>query len=132
MRLRTSRRHFLGSTFALAAVWSYYFDAVWHAVVHAAFAGLLAHALLQLAVIVKPALPFSAEPRKAEGSFTMFWVILLGSIVAGIFPFLLPIVYRSLALTILAMAFMLAVTAGIEYALRLRVAEAIGDLEFRN
>lgn len=125
--------YFLGSYLAvLAAVWSYYFDAVWHAVVHAAFAGLLAHALLQLAVIVKPSLPFAAEPRKAEGSFTMFWVILLGSIAAGVFPFLLPIVYRSLALTILALGFLLAITAGIEYALRLRVAEAIGDLEFRN
>ena len=125
--------YFLGSYLVvLAAVWSYYFDAVWHAVIHAAFAGLLAHALLQLAVIVKPALPFSAEPRKAEGSFTMFWVILLGSIAAGIFPFLLPIVYRSIALTIVALGFLLAITAGIEYALRLRVAEAIGDLEFRN
>lgn len=125
--------YFLGSYLVvLAAVWSFYFDAVWHAVVHAAFAGLLAHALLQLHVIVKPALPFAAEPRKGEGSFTMFWVILLGSLVAGIFPFLLPLVYRSLALTLVAMAFLLAVTAGIEYALRLRVAEVIGDLEFRS
>jgi hypothetical protein len=62
----------------------------------------------------------------------MIWVILIGSIVAGMFPFLLPLVYRHPALTVSAMAFLLAVTAGIEYALRLRVAEAIGDLEFRS
>ena len=125
--------YFLGSyLLALAAVWSYYFDSVWHAVVHAAFAGLLAHALLQLAVIVKPALPFAAEPRKGERSAMMIWVILIGSIVAGMFPFLLPLVYRHPALTVSAMAFLLAVTAGIEYALRLRVAESIGDLEFRS
>jgi hypothetical protein len=125
--------YFLGSyLLVLVAVWSYYFDTVWHAVVHAAFAGLLAHALLQLTVIVKPALPFAAEPRKAERSAMMIWVILLGSIVAGVFPFLLPLIYRHTALIVLAMVFFLAVTAGIEYALRLRVAEVIGELEFRS
>jgi hypothetical protein len=125
--------YFLGSyLLVLIAVWSYYFDTVWHAVVHAAFAGLLAHALLQLAVIVKPALPFASEPRKGERSAMMIGVILLGSIVAGLFPVLLPLVYRHTALTVLAMGFLLAVTAGIEYALRLRVAEAIGNLEFRS
>ena len=125
--------YFLGSyLLVLIAVWSYYFDSVWHAVVHAAFAGLLAHALLQLAVIVKPALPFATEPRKAEGSAMIIGVIAIGSFVAGIFPFLLPLVYRHTALTVVAMCFLLAVTAGIEYALRLRVAEAIGNLEFRS
>ena len=52
----------------LTAVWSYFFERVWHAAVHALFAGLLAHLLLQLTVIVKPALPFAAEPRKGERS----------------------------------------------------------------
>lgn len=52
--------------------------------------------------------------------------------VAGLFPVLLPLVYRHPAVTVLEMGFLLAVTAGIEYALRLRVAEAIGELEFRS
>jgi hypothetical protein len=125
--------YFLGSyLFALALLWSYFFDRVWHAAVHALFAGLLAHLLLQLAVIVKPALPFAAEPRKGERSAAMFWVILLGSLVAGIFPYLLPLIYRDAIVTVVALGFMVAVTLGIEYALRLRVAEAIGELEFRS
>jgi hypothetical protein len=125
--------YFLGSYLvALTALWSVYFTRVWHAAVHAAFAGLLAHLLLQLTVIVKPALPFAAEPRKAERSATMFLVIFVGSIAAGTFPFLLPMIYRNAVTTVAALLLTLGLTAAVEYALRLRVNEAIGDLEFRN
>jgi hypothetical protein len=125
--------YFLGSYLVvLALFWSWFYERAWHAVVHALFAGLLAHVLLQLMVIVKPALPFAAEPRKAERSGAMFLVFFLGSIAAGVFPMLLMIVYRSLPLTFAVLAFMLAITAAIEYALRLRVEESIGDLEFRS
>lgn len=116
----------------LAAFWSYFFERVWHAVVHALFAGLLAHLLLQLAVMVKPALPFAAEPRKAERSASMFGVFIAGGIIAGFFPMVLRIVYQNLPLTFGMLVFILGVTAAIEYALRLRVDEVIGDLEFRN
>ena len=44
----------------------------------------------------------------------------------------LSFVYRSLPLTFGVLGFAFAVTAAIEYALRLRVDEAIGDLEFRS
>src|SRR4026209_772534 len=58
--------YFLGGyVVVLAAFWGSFSDAVWHAGVPALFPGLLAHLLLQLNVIVKPALPFAAEPRKA-------------------------------------------------------------------
>ena len=125
--------YFLGMYLVvLAAFWSYFFDRVWHAVLHALFAGLLAHLVLQLAVMVKPALPFAAEPRKAERSASMFGIFIAGGVVAGFFPLVLHIVYQNLPLTFGVLAFILAVTAAIEYALRLRVAEAIGELEFRN
>ena len=125
--------YFLGAyLLVLAAFWSYFFTRVWHALVHALFAGLLAHLLLQLMVMVKPTLPFAAEPRKAERSAAMFGVFFAGSIVAGFFPLFLGVVYRSLPRTLGVLAFTIAVTAAIEYALRLRVDEAIGDLEFRS
>jgi hypothetical protein len=40
-------------------------------------------------------------------------------------------VYGSAWLTAVVVALMVAITAALEYTLRLRVAEAIGDLEFR-
>jgi hypothetical protein len=125
--------YFLGAyLLVLAAFWSYFFTRVWHAVIHALFAGLLAHLLLQLMVMVKPTLPFAAEPRKAERSAGLFGVFFAGSIVAGFFPLFLSFVYRSLPRTLGVLGFALVVTAAIEYALRLRVDEAIGELEFRS
>ena len=80
-------------------------------------------------MIVKPALPFAAEPRKGERSAAMFWVILLGSIAAGVAPFALRVIYRDRLITAVALVLAIAITLGVEYALRLRVDEAIGDLE---
>ena len=125
--------YFVGAyVLVLAALWSYFFERIWHAVVHALIAGLLAHLLLQLHVIVKPALPFAAEPRKGERSATLFGIILVGSIAAGVAPSVLPLVYRSLLATGAVLTLLMATTAAVEYALRLRVDEAIGELEFRN
>jgi uncharacterized membrane protein len=115
----------------LAGIWSYYYERVWHAFFHAAMVGLLAHMLLQLAVMLKPALPFAAESRKIERSSRLYVVLFLGSMMAGVIPVFLPSVYARPPLTAVVVALMLAVTAALEYTLRLRVAEAIGDLEFR-
>lgn len=123
--------YFLGAyVVVLTAIWSYFFERVWHAAIHALVAGLLAHLMLQLTVIVKPSLPFAAEPRKAERSSMMFWVIMIGSVVGAIFPLILPRIYRSGAITAATLLLLIAMTAAIEYALRIRVDEAIGDLEF--
>jgi hypothetical protein len=120
-----------GYLILLAGIWSYYYERVWHAFFHAAMIGLLAHMLLQLAVMLKPALPFAAESRKIERSSGLYAVLFLGSIIAGIIPVFLPSVYARPPLTAVVVALMLAATAALEYTLRLRVAEAIGDLEFR-
>jgi hypothetical protein len=125
--------YFLGAyVLVLTAIWTWFFGNIWHALVHALFAGLAAHLLLQLTVMVKPALPFAAEPRKAEHSNRVMWIIALGSLATGILPMLLPLVYRSTVLTWAALALTIGATAVLEYALRLRVNEAIGELEFRH
>ena len=125
--------YFLGGYLVvLAAFWSFFFDRIWHAVIHAVFAGLLAHLLLQAMVMARPTLPFATEPQKASRSASLFGVLFVGMIVAGVFPVLLRLIYSSVPLTFGVLVFMVAVTATIEYALRLRVDEAIGALEFRS
>jgi hypothetical protein len=125
--------YFLGSyVAALAVLWSFYYQRVWHAVVHALFAGLLAHLLLQLAVMMKPTLPFATEPRRAERSSGLLLVIFVATFASALMPLAAPFIYSSATLTIVAFLFLALVTAGMEYALRLRVQEAIGDLEFRS
>jgi hypothetical protein len=120
-----------GYLLLLAGIWSYYYERVWHAFFHAAVIGLLAHMLLQLAVMLKPALPFASESRKVERSAGVYAAFFFGSLVASIIPMFLPLVYARPPLTAAVVILMLLVTAALEYTLRLRVAEAIGDLEFR-
>jgi len=123
---------FLGSyVLLLAGIWSFYYDRIWHAFFHAAIIGLLAHALLQLAVLVRPALPFATEPRRTDRAAKVYTVFFFGSMAAGILPIFLPLVYGRPVLLAAIIAIMLFVTAGLELALRLRVNEAIGELEFR-
>ncbi len=120
-----------GYLLLLAAIWSYYYERIWHAFFHAAVIGLLAHMLLQITVMMRPSLPFAAEPRKVERSARLYSVLFFGSMIAAIIPTFLPYVYVSTALTAVVVAVMVAMTAALEYTLRLRVTEAIGDLEFR-
>jgi len=120
-----------GYLLLLAGIWSFYFDRVWHAFLHAAIIGMLAHILLQLAVLVKPALPFASEPRRGERGSKIYTVFFFGSMLAAILPIFLPVAYERPVLLAAVIAIMLFVTASLELALRLRVNEAIGDLEFR-
>jgi hypothetical protein len=125
--------YFLGAyVLALALLWSYLFDKVWHAVVHALVLGLLAHLLLQLTVITRPMLPFATEPHKAQRGARTFLLFVAGGMIAGIFPGLLRQIYGSSLATAGMCTILIATTAAVEYVLRLRVDEAIGELEFRN
>lgn len=124
---------FLGGYLLLLAImWSFFFDAVWHALVHAFVIWLVAHLLLQAAIIVRPALPFAAEPQHSQRTAQLFGLFLVGGLAAGLLPLLLPVVYAGTLRTIAFVAFIVAVTAVTEYALRLRAREAVLKLEFRN
>jgi hypothetical protein len=120
-----------GYLLLLAGIWSFYYERVWHAFFHAAMIGLLAHMLLQLAVLLKPALPFASEPRRAERTSSLYVVFMFGSLLAAIIPMFLPLVYERPPLLAAVVALMVSLTVALEFALRLRVNEAIGDLEFR-
>jgi hypothetical protein len=120
-----------GYLLLLATIWSYYYERVWHAFFHAAVIGLLAHMLLQITVMIRPSLPFAAEPRKVERSARLYGVLFFGSMIAAVIPIFLPFVYVSASMTAVVITLMLAITAALEYTLRLRITEAIGDLEFR-
>ncbi|PYR92533.1 MAG: hypothetical protein DMF84_13610 [Acidobacteria bacterium] len=125
--------YFLGAYLLLvAAVWSVFYQRVWHALVHAMFVWLIAHLLLQCAVLVKPVLPFASEPRRGERTGGLFLMFFGGGTLAAFIPFLMPAVYAHPPIAVAVFAFMVAATAALEYALRLRIDEVVGDLEFRN
>lgn len=124
---------FLGGYIVLIAiVWSFYFERVWHAVVHAAFVGLLAHFLLQGAVILHPALPFATEPRKAERSSQVMGLFFLAAIASSIAPILLGVFYRRFATIAILAILLIAVTIGLERVVRRRARSAVLGMEFRS
>jgi hypothetical protein len=123
---------FLGAYLVfMAAVWAYFYDRVWHAVVHAMMIGAVAHMLLQLAVILSPALPFASEPKQGEQSGRLFTFFFLASLAAGIGPLLLPFIYRSASWTIILALLLAGGTAALELLVRRRAREEMLDLEFR-
>jgi hypothetical protein len=87
--------------------------------------------LLQLTVMLRPALPFAAEPRRVERSARLYGVLFFGSLIAAVVPTFLPLVYARGSLTFAVVALLVGMTVALEYVLRLRVKEAIDDLEFR-
>jgi hypothetical protein len=125
--------YFLGPYLVLLAVlWSAFYERVWHALVHAVFVWLMAHLFLQATVVLKPALPFASEPRRAERSSSMFGAAAIGTVMAAFIPLVMPTVYAHTTMTVAVFAAVAAATAALEYALRLRVDEVVGELEFRS
>jgi hypothetical protein len=121
---------FLGSyLLLLAAVAAYYYANVWHAVVHLAVVGAVAHLMLQAAVLLTPSLPFSAEPRQAERSSQLFALMTLGMAVAAMMPTVLPLVYGSVTATVVLIVLLAAATAGLELMVRARARAAVLAME---
>jgi hypothetical protein len=70
----------------LAIAFTWRFGHVGHALVHAAFMGLIGHLALQTGALVEPRLPFALPPKKAANSAAMFaWMLIV--MVAGNFLF---------------------------------------------
>jgi hypothetical protein len=121
-----------GYVFLLALLWSFLYQKVWHALVHAAVLGLIAHFLLQGAAILHPALPFSAEPHRAERSSQMMGLLLVGGIISGIVPFVLPYCYARTSRIVVLAAVLLATTFALEHVVRIRARESVSEMEFWN
>lgn len=123
---------FIGGYLAgLAIFWSFFYDRVWHAFVHALVIGLLAHLLLQAAVILRPEIPFAAEPRQAQRTSQLWLLFLVAGVIGGFIPIALPFVYARGSWTMGMLVLLAGVTAAAEYAVRLRAREAIMEMEFR-
>jgi hypothetical protein len=122
---------FLGGYLLLmAAVWVWLYEKPWHAVVHAAIIGAVAHMLLQWAVIMNPSLPFATEPRTAEQSSRVMLTFFIASLGASVGPLMLPFIYRR-AWTTIALALVLAAaTVALERELRRRARNELVNLEY--
>jgi hypothetical protein len=114
----------------LAAVWSFFYDRVWHAIAHAIVVGLLAHLFLQIAALLHPVLPFATEPKRVERSTGLFTLMFFGGMMGGMIPVLLPFVYARPIWSTGFIVLLLGATAAVEHLLRRRAVRMARDLEF--
>jgi hypothetical protein len=81
---------------ALAALFAYSFGNPLHAIVHAAFLGMISYLVLQFMVMLNPQLPFSMQAEKDKNAGMTMWMM-VGVMISGVVMYLalVRLVYRT-------------------------------------
>jgi hypothetical protein len=114
----------------VSAIYGYVVGNVVHVLVHVAFLGLLAHLVLQIALLLDPALPFSRpmQQTRVTGFFLGFTLVtILGSL---FIQFYSARIYRSAVSTAAAVAVILVIGFVIDLITRARIQRQAQLLEF--
>jgi hypothetical protein len=114
----------------VSAIYGYVVGNVAHVVVHVAFLGLLAHLVLQIALLLDPALPFSRPMQQTR--FTGFFLAFtLVTIVASLFiQYYSARIYSNIIYTLAAVAGIVFIGILIDWLTRARVQRQTQLLEF--
>ena len=136
MRIARSSKDVLVAFFLIpyllvvSAIYSYVVGNVVHVLVHVAFLGLLAHLVLQIALLFDPALPFSRPMQKGR-STSMFFGFTLITILTSLFiQFYASAIYNSVTMTIGAVVAIVLLGIVIDWGTRARVNRQAQLLEF--
>jgi len=114
----------------VSAIYAYVVGNVVHVLVHVAFLGLLAHLVLQIALLLDPALPFSRpmQPTRVTGFFLAFT---FATILVSLFiQFYSARIYSDITWTIAAVAIIVLIGLVIDLLTRARVSRQAQLLEF--
>lgn len=112
-------------------IMSYFFESLFHVVIHMAVLALVGHITLQIAVRLVPGLPFSQPVRKGSqsGRFLLMWLT-LSVLSAVILPALSFWIYPSLARSVATLVGLGLTTLLLERLLRLRLERLTSEMEF--
>jgi hypothetical protein len=114
----------------VSAIYSYVVGNVVHVLVHVAFLGLLAHLVLQVALLLDPALPFS-RPMQKSTNVAVFFGFTLVTILASLFLQLYSArIYTSVTATVGAVAAIIFIGVVLDFLTRARVSRQAQLLEF--
>jgi ABC-2 type transport system permease protein len=104
----------------LTVLFTWRFGHPGHAVVHALLLATVGHAALQLAVLIKPRLPFARPPNKSDGGAILIWMI--GVMVGGqlLLVGIQRFVYPSWQRLAIVLAALIALSTLLEVAVRQR------------
>ena len=114
----------------VSAIYSYVVGNVVHVLVHVAFLGLLAHLVLQIALLLDPALPFS-RPMQRSTNASVFFGFTLATILVSLFiQFYSARVYSNVTSTLFAVAVIVLIGVVLDVITRVRIHRQTQLLEF--
>jgi len=114
----------------VSIIYSYVVGNVAHVLVHVTFLGLLAHLVLQIALLLDPALPFSRPMQRSTNAVVFFGftaVTILGSVFIELYS---ARIYSNPMSTIAAVAVIIFIGLGLDLLTRARVTRQAQLLEF--
>ena len=114
----------------VSAIYSYVVGNVGHVLVHVAFLGLLAHLVLQVALLLDPALPFSRPMQKGRSTSLFFGFTLVTILVSLFIQFYASTMYSSVTSTVSAVIGIVVFGVIIDWLTRARVQRQAQRLEF--
>lgn len=114
----------------VAAIYGYVVGNVFHVLVHVAFLGLLAHLVLQIALLFDPALPFSRPMQKGRSTSLFFGFTLVTVLVSLFIQFYSARMYNSVTATAAAVGAILLAGLLIDWLTRARMDRQAQLLEF--
>jgi hypothetical protein len=136
MRIARSSKDVLVAFFLIpyllvvSAIYAYVVGNVVHVLVHVAFLGLLAHLVLQIALLLDPALPFS-RPMQQTRVTGFFLAFTFATILVSLFiQFYSALIYSDITWTIAAVAIVVLIGLVIDLLTRARVSRQAQLLEF--
>jgi ABC-2 type transport system permease protein len=112
-------------------IMSYFFESVFHVILHMMVLALVGHITLQIAVRLLPGLPFSQPVQKGSqpGRFLAMWLV-LSAVSAVILPALSFWIYPSLARSVATLVGLGLATSLLERVLRMRLERLTSGMEF--
>lgn len=117
--------------FILGAIFYYFFQNVWHTVLHIMVLGLLTHLALQLVFLQSPDLPFSRPNLRASRSMSLtVYVVVVPVVVYLVLPLLFRYVYPQADRLAWFCAVAVAMSVLLERLVRSRIARRLRNLEF--
>jgi ABC-2 type transport system permease protein len=114
----------------LALVYTYMVGNLWHVVVHLALQGLLGYLVLQVAMLIDPALPFSRPARKGGNSIVMLVFLAAMGALSALLNAYSSTLYASVRSTLTAFAAIVLAGVVVDRLTRARVERQTASLEF--
>jgi hypothetical protein len=116
---------------ALAALFAYSFGNPLHAIVHAAFLGMISYLVLQFIVMLSPQLPFSMQAEKDKNAGMTMWMM-AGVMFSGVVLYLalVRLVYRTTGGMWIAAVALIAIAFVMDRITRLRAVRRSAEMTY--